>query len=119
MHCRILRRVRTQGTRGGTDSGIKIESGVPALVTGDATRISQILHNLVGNALKFTDRGRITVTVTCARGEPLAEGGKHRELRVFFAIADTGIGLPADKIGELFKPCELMGGTISVESRLY
>ena len=121
----------------------KIEPGVPAIVTGDATRISQILHNLVGNALKFTDRGRITVTVTCARGEPLAEGGKRRELRVFFAIADTGIGLPADKIGELFKPfsqidtsahrrrggtglgliiskrlCELMGGTISVESRL-
>ncbi len=120
-----------------------IDPGVPALVIGDATRISQILHSLVGNALKFTDRGRIAVTVTCARGESLAEDGKRRELRVFFAIADTGIGLPADKIGELFKPfsqidtsthrrrggtglgliiskrlCELMGGSISVESRL-
>ena len=121
----------------------KIEPGVPAIVTGDATRIGQILNNLVGNALKFTDRGRVTINVTCARGEPLADGSKRRELRVFFSVADTGIGLPADKIADLFKPfsqidtsthrpragnglglvisrrlCELMGGTISVESRL-
>jgi PAS domain S-box-containing protein len=121
----------------------KIEPGVPAIVTGDATRISQILNNLVGNALKFTDRGRITVGVNCARGEPITAGSKRRELRVFFTVADTGIGLPADKIADLFKPfsqidtsthrrrggtglglviskrlCELMGGTISVESRL-
>ena len=121
----------------------EIESGVPAIINGDETRLRQILNNLIGNALKFTDRGRVTLAVGCARGKPLTPGGTRIAIRLFFAITDTGIGIPAGKIGDLFRPfnqvdsssqrryggtglglviskrlCEVMGGTISVESRL-
>ncbi|MBC7369913.1 MAG: PAS domain S-box protein [Undibacterium sp.] len=121
----------------------KIEPGVPAIINGDEARLRQILTNLIGNALKFTDRGRVTLNVSCARGELFLPGGTRHALRLFFAITDTGIGIAPDKISDLFKPfnqvdsslhrrrggtglgliiskrlCELMGGTISVESRL-
>lgn len=118
----------------------KIDADVPSLVNGDANRLRQILVNLVGNAIKFTERGGITVTLSCGRGGPV-DGTSRRELRLFFAVTDTGIGIPTDKIGQLFRPfsqvdtsstrrrggtglgliiskrlCELMGGAISVES---
>ncbi len=119
-----------------------IEADVPAVVSGDANRLRQILVNLVGNAIKFTERGRITVNVSCAR----SNGGSdknQRDVRLFFGVTDTGIGIPADKIGQLFRPfsqvdtsasrrrggtglgliiskrlCELMGGAMSVESEV-
>ena len=121
----------------------RIEPGVPEIVTGDQARLRQILSNLIGNALKFTERGRVTVNLSCARGEPVPPDDLTYSLRLFFTVTDTGIGIRSDKIGDLFKPfaqgdvslqrryggtglgliiakrlCELMGGTISVESRL-
>jgi PAS domain S-box-containing protein len=120
----------------------KVDPGVPDIVNSDESRIRQILTNLVGNALKFTERGGVTLEVSCARGEPLEPGSKRRVARLFFSVKDTGIGIPADKLDHLFLPfsqvdtsttrrrggtglgliiskrlCELMGGTISVESR--
>ncbi len=117
-----------------------IDSDVPAVVNGDPNRLRQILVNLVGNAIKFTERGHITVNVSCGRGGNL-DDGKRREVRLFFGVNDTGIGIPAEKISQLFRPfsqvdtsasrrrggtglgliiskrlCELMGGAISVES---
>jgi len=118
----------------------KIDDDVPALVNGDVNRLRQILVNLIGNAIKFTEHGNITITLSCGRGA-MIEGQNRRELRLFFAVTDTGIGIPAEKINQLFRPfsqvdtsatrrrggtglgliiskrlCELMGGTISVES---
>lgn len=115
---------------------------VPQIVNSDESRLRQILTNLIGNALKFTERGSITINVSCVRGEPVTAGDTRRALRLFFSVADTGIGIPADKISKLFKPfsqvdssserrrsgtglgliiskrlCELMGGSISVESK--
>jgi PAS domain S-box-containing protein len=120
----------------------KVDPGVPEIVNSDEPRIRQILNNLIGNALKFTERGSVSLEVSCARGEPLEPGSKRRVARLFFAVKDTGIGIPADKLDHLFLPfsqvdtsstrrrggtglgliiskrlCELMGGTISVESR--
>jgi PAS domain S-box-containing protein len=120
----------------------KVDPGVPEIVNSDESRIRQILTNLVGNALKFTERGGVTLEVSCARGEPLEPNSKRRVARLFFAVKDSGIGIPADKMDQLFLPfsqvdtsttrrrggtglgliiskrlCELMGGTISVESR--
>jgi len=111
-------------------------------VTGDATQLGQVFQNLIGNAIKFTERGSIAVHVSCSRGEPAPSRDTRRTLRLFFSVTDTGIGIPADKIGKLFKPfsqvdssserrrngtglgliiskrlCEFMGGTISVDSR--
>src|SRR5205823_8318069 len=119
-----------------------LDQDVPAIVNSDEARLRQILTNLIGNALKFTERGSITVHVSCMRGEPINARDSRRALRLFFSVADTGIGIPADKISKLFKPfsqvdtsserrrsgtglgliiskrlCELMGGSISVDSK--
>ncbi len=69
--------------------------GVPAHVAGDATRLRQVLVNLVGNAVKFTPAGEIVVTV-----DTEAVGERHR-LR--FAVKDTGIGIPPDRMHRLFR----------------
>ena len=61
---------------------------MPAAVVGDALRLRQILVNLIGNALKFTERGEIALTI-----EP-APGGEPGELH--FAVSDSGIGIAKD-----------------------
>ena len=71
---------------------------VPNHVAGDATRLRQILVNLVSNAIKFTDSGEVMVTVTA---EPF-ESTKPRQ-RLKFSVRDTGIGIPADGMQRLFK----------------
>ncbi len=121
---------------------VAIDPDVPVIVNSDEARIRQILTNLIGNALKFTERGSIKVQVSCLRGAPINQRETRRALRLFIAVIDTGIGIPAEKISRLFKPfsqvdlssdrrrsgtglgliiskrlCELMGGTISVESK--
>ncbi|MDO8542220.1 MAG: CHASE domain-containing protein [Opitutaceae bacterium] len=81
---------------------IRLEStvmpGVPAHVAGDATRLRQILVNLIGNAIKFTDAGEVRVSVSA---EPM-DGTLPRQ-RLKFAVRDTGIGIPAEGMGRLFK----------------
>ena len=107
---------------------------VPSLILADSLRIEQVLGNLLGNALKFTERGSITLEVA---SRPL-EGENHE---ITFTIIDSGIGVTADKLPRLFNPfsqadsspsrrhggsglglvivrrlCELMGGTATVWS---
>jgi PAS domain S-box-containing protein len=80
--------------------GIALEAGlapeVPRYLGGDPGRLRQVLVNLVGNALKFTQEGRIDV-----RGEFLADEGEAVLLR--FEVRDTGIGIPADKLSRIFE----------------
>ncbi len=73
---------------------------VPDLLTGDAHRLRQVLTNLVGNAIKFTDRGE--VVVRCERVTDPADPPSVVRLRL--AVADTGIGIPADKLRAVFEP---------------
>jgi len=80
----------------GVDLAYEINKGTPQLIVGDVTRLRQILVNLVGNALKFTDKGE--VLVSC---EADCLDDDHR--RVHFAVKDTGIGIPADRLNRLFK----------------
>ena len=107
---------------------------VPDRVYGDAARLRQVLVNLLGNAIKFTDTGEVVLSV---RADPPIDG----QVRVYFLIRDTGIGVSEDKLGIIFEPfsqadasttrryggtglgltisrslVELMGGQISVTS---
>jgi signal transduction histidine kinase len=70
--------------------------GVPTLVRGDQLRIRQVLINLVGNALKFTKEGEVSVQAKLAANTKTG-------MRVHFTIADTGIGVPLDKQRKIFE----------------
>ena len=113
-------------------------AGVPDGVMGDAPRLKQVLLNLLGNGVKFTEKGGVTLSLTL---QPSA--GAAAPLRVRFAVADTGIGIPPHALEEVFQPfhqvdstrsrlrggtglglaisqriIEAMGGRIEVQSRV-
>ncbi|HET7105381.1 MAG TPA: response regulator [Candidatus Acidoferrum sp.] len=75
----------------------EIEKGVPEFVQGDAGRLRQILTNLVGNAIKFTDEGEVAVTVGLEK-----EAGTDGEIQ--FTVSDTGVGIPEGKLKLIFDP---------------
>lgn len=88
------------GTRAATmglDLLYKIDNNVPLQIVGDSLRLKQILTNLAGNAMKFTQKGEVFV------GVHLIEPGESEDLTLQFEVRDTGIGIPPDKIGRLFK----------------
>ena len=69
--------------------------GVPSIVAGDRSRLRQVIVNLVGNAIKFTDRGEVVLEVRCGDSS-----GQDWELH--FSVCDTGIGIPAEKQEVIF-----------------
>jgi signal transduction histidine kinase/CheY-like chemotaxis protein len=115
---------------------MSIAPDVPTGLIGDPHRLRQVIVNLVGNAIKFTDRGEVTVRVT-------NDSGASQPGRLRFAVSDTGIGISREKLGNIFERftqadgsttrlyggsglglaiskqfVELMGGRIWVESAL-
>jgi signal transduction histidine kinase/CheY-like chemotaxis protein len=119
----------------GVELGLFCGADVPNTIICDSTRLRQVLVNLVGNAVKFTERGGITVSIY----NEVSEKGT----RLGFAVEDSGIGIPADRMDRLFKSfsqvdssttrrfggtglglaiswklVELMGGRIDVESQM-
>ncbi len=112
-----------------------VEPEVPALLRGDPGRLRQIMTNLIGNAIKFTEQGEVDLHVTL-------DSEDNGMVMIRFAVKDTGCGMPADKLDILFNPftqadssttrkfggtglglsiskqlCEMMGGQIGVESK--
>jgi len=78
------------------DTAYLFEGDIPRGVNGDVTRLRQILLNLLANAVKFTERGEVVLTVTA---RPQADG----RIELTFAMRDTGIGLSAQGMGRLFQ----------------
>ena len=91
-----LEMVAVDANRKGLDTEYTFKDHVPKVVLGDPIRINQILINLLNNAVKFTEKGKITVSVS---GKAI-EGGNYE---IHFAVKDTGIGIPKDKMGRLFQ----------------
>jgi CheY-like chemotaxis protein/methyl-accepting chemotaxis protein len=81
---------------------VTLEDGLPSTIRTDGGKLDQIINNLVGNALKFTETGGVTVTV----GKSAADG-------MTIKVVDTGIGIPADKLGRIFVAFEQVDGSAS------
>ena len=74
---------------------LAIAGNVPAGIVGDSHRLRQVLNNLIGNALKFTESGEVAVSVS-------VQGQVHDRITIRFAVRDTGIGVPHDAQAALF-----------------
>ncbi len=118
----------------GLEFVLERDPAVPAMLTGDSLRLSQVLLNLCGNAFKFTEKGRVILSIA-----PAADNSEA--FPVHFAVTDTGVGMTAGQLAGLFRPfvqadvsttrkyggtglglviskllVEMMGGTLEVES---
>lgn len=91
----VMELFRQQALDKGLDFSCHVSDGVPEQITADSIRVKQVLVNLIGNALKFTERGRVLLSIKRAayRGD---------RLWLEFSVADTGIGIPVSKQDELF-----------------
>jgi signal transduction histidine kinase/ActR/RegA family two-component response regulator len=87
----------------------RIGAGVPAYVRGDAMRLRQILINLAGNAVKFTESGTIVVEAARHGADTDSSPGDGCTLR--FSVTDTGIGIPSEAIERLFQPFNQVDGS--------
>jgi PAS domain S-box-containing protein len=126
----------------GLDMGSLLDPKAPVAIVGDATRLRQILVNLLTNAVKFTDKGEVVLSVDSKR-MPGGDGSGAETCELHFAVRDTGIGIPKERIDRLFRSfsqadasttrryggtglglaiskrlSELMGGTMWVESEV-
>ncbi|MDB9313028.1 response regulator [Spirulina sp. CS-785/01] len=122
----------------GLELAYLMQSDVPEMVSGDVNRLRQVLVNLVGNGVKFTEQGEVVISVSKINKD---SGNSESLCHLQLAVRDTGIGIPQDRLHRLFKPfsqvdasttrhyggtglglviskrlAELMGGTMWVES---
>ena len=95
-----------QAGRKGLDLNVRIAPDVPAFVGGDRKLFDHILLNLLGNAVKFTDRGEVEIRARVDRIEEL-------RTHIAFSIRDTGIGIPKEKIESIFDPFSQLDGSLT------
>ena len=93
---------------------------IPSSVVGDATRLRQILVNLISNAIKFTSVGSVMVSVLSIRPQPSSDSSSQpsssqpsSNYELTFSVRDTGIGIPQERIDRLFKPFSQVDSSIS------
>jgi CheY-like chemotaxis protein len=86
-----------------------VQPDLPESFVGDVGRIRQIITNLVGNAVKFTDRGHVLIDISGAVGKPDEDGETTAALLV--KVQDTGIGIPADQADKVFQKFSQVDGT--------
>ena len=132
----VAEMLQPKAEENGNELIVQYSPDLPRMYLGDAGRIRQVVTNLAANGVKFTHKGRVLVSVECETANL-----NHARLRI--TVADTGIGIPPEKIGMLFEKftqadtsttrryggtglglsiskqlVELMGGSIHVESRV-
>jgi signal transduction histidine kinase/ActR/RegA family two-component response regulator len=93
----VLATAQVRSREKGLALGVHYDFPLPEAIRTDPVRLRQILMNLVGNAIKFTDEGSVRITVGCL---PQGDGS----LRMRFAVSDTGIGIGPERVAELFQP---------------
>lgn len=86
---------------------INVEKNIPTYLSGDKVRLSQILMNLLGNAIKFTNKGSVILNIRSVIDN-------DKELVMSFSVRDTGIGIPSQKLNEIFDRFEQSHGKTSV-----
>ena len=94
-------------SRQGVALNINVQETIPDVLMGDSDKIGQVLVNLVGNGLKFTKKGGVTLNI----GELAPLNGGENLVALHFQITDTGIGIPADKIPFVFTAFSQLGTT--------
>ena len=94
---RILGVLSEPARRKGLSPTSRLAEGIPDWLVGDSDRLMQVLLNLLGNAVKFTERGSVTLEV-----EPVTVA--DAEILLKFSVADTGIGIAPEKLQEIFSP---------------
>jgi signal transduction histidine kinase/CheY-like chemotaxis protein len=105
LHDYVERTFRQVALDKGLEFGVTLDPGLPEAIETDAKRLQQVLKNLVSNAIKFTDRGRVSLHVAPARsgwlpGNARLDGASRV---VSFAVNDTGIGIPESKQKIIFE----------------
>lgn len=93
-----------QAQQVGLEISCQIDPAIPDTVIGDPGRLRQVLVNLVGNAIKFTQQGTIAVRAVYS-------ASTGREIEVLFTVRDTGIGIPSEKQTAIFEPFTQSDGT--------
>jgi signal transduction histidine kinase/CheY-like chemotaxis protein len=88
----------------------QISADVSQILMGDSSRLRQILLNLVGNAIKFTQKGSVTISV---KSRVISDDGEQKKCELLLAIADTGIGIERDRLAKLFQPFTQADASIS------
>ncbi|EAQ93286.1 hypothetical protein CHGG_01521 [Chaetomium globosum CBS 148.51] len=92
------------------DLTYRVDSSVPDHVVGDSFRLRQIILNLVGNAIKFTEHGEVSLTIQKASA---VQSGSMGEYAIEFIVADTGIGIPSDKLDLIFDTFQQADGSMT------
>lgn len=101
-----LRILALRAARKGIEMTVEYAPELPTVWCGDSGRVRQIIFNLVGNALKFTEQGEIVVRVH-------SEGNDRAPSLLHLEVADTGIGIPEDKLNAIFHPFTQADSSIS------
>ena len=101
-----LKLLGLQAAAKGLDLNLHMQAGAPETVVGDANRLRQVVVNLVGNAVKFTERGEVTVRAACGPGQ---DGTAWW----YFSVQDTGIGIPAEKQRAIFDAFTQADGSVT------